>query len=329
MSALLLDAGATPQRFRFLKQFLREQGLGSWWNLSAQCWENPQHGDTARWHEAVRAMPSQITPHIELDAGCITIGDAGELTPREHTRLRQSLETLMPWRKGPFCLFGTEIDAEWRCDMKWQRLHPHIADLRGRRVLDIGCGNGYFLLRMLGAGAALALGVESSWLSHWQFATVMRTMATEYPGWMIPARFETLPQGTFDSVFSMGVLHHQRTPQTHLQQLRQRLESGGELVFETLLVDDAPGGQLDIPDRYAAMRNVYLLWTPQRIEEELRAAGFRMVRQVDQTRTTVAEQRRTRWMTNHSLADALDARDTNRTIEGYPAPARGIFIAEA
>ena len=328
MSELLLNAGTTPQRLQFLSQLLRDHELESWWALGARRWERPQHGDTGRWHEAVRTMPLQTTTYINLNTDCITIGESNELIT-DCSELHQSLEELIPWRKGPFSLFGINLDAEWRCDMKWRRLQPHIADLQGRRILDIGCNNGYFLLRMLGAGADLALGVEPSWLSHWQFLAVTRTMETEHPAWMIPTRFEELPDGTFDSVFLMGVLHHQRKPHAHIQQLRRRLEPGGELVLETLIVEDAPNGQLEISNRYASMQNVYMLLTPWRIEEELRTAGFRKVRQVNQTRTTHKEQRRTDWMLYKSLEDALDGRDAKLTKEGYPAPVRAIFIAEA
>ena len=42
--------------------------------------------------------------------------------PVNDNQLRNSLKELMPWRKGPFHLLGIDIDAEWRSDLKWQRL---------------------------------------------------------------------------------------------------------------------------------------------------------------------------------------------------------------
>ena len=58
----------------------------------------------------------------------------------------------MPWRKGPFSLYGVNIDTEWRSDWKWDRVLPHLSDLTGRTILDVGCGSGYHMWRMIGAG---------------------------------------------------------------------------------------------------------------------------------------------------------------------------------
>ncbi|WP_455200938.1 DUF1698 domain-containing protein [Kaarinaea lacus] len=49
---------------------------------------------------------------------------------------------------------------------------------------------------------------------------------------------------------------------------------------------------------------------------------------MDVTQTTVEEQRVTHWMHFESLADFLDPEDYNKTVEGYPAPRRAIFIAK-
>ncbi len=69
---------------------------------------------------------------------------------------------LHPWRKGPFHIHGMHLDTEWRSDIKWQRISPHITDLKNRTVLDVGCGNGYHLFRMHGAGAKLCIGIDPS-----------------------------------------------------------------------------------------------------------------------------------------------------------------------
>jgi len=48
---------------------------------------------------------------------------------------------------------------------------------------------------------------------------------------------------------------------------------------------------------------------------------------IDQSMTTVAEQRSTEWMTFDSLREALDPNDSTRTIEGWPAPHRVVMTA--
>ncbi|MDX1519978.1 MAG: DUF1698 domain-containing protein, partial [Gammaproteobacteria bacterium] len=55
---------------------------------------------------------------------------------------------------------------------------------------------------------------------------------------------------------------------------------------------------------------------------------FSNPRIVDVTTTRPGEQRVTEWMEFESLSDFLDSRDQSKTVEGYPAPARAIALAE-
>jgi tRNA (mo5U34)-methyltransferase len=56
-------------------------------------------------------------------------------------------------------------------------------------------------------------------------------------------------------------------------------------------------------------------------------AGFRDIELANVTRTTVKEQRSTRWMRFESLLESLDPADHDLTIEGHPAPTRALLIA--
>ena len=328
MPSLHLPAGHSPERETRLTELLRSCGLEEWFEGAVRRWGHPGHGDFPRWQETVLALPRQQAEHIELDADRPEIGAPGELDAGQRESLDSGLRALSPWRKGPFSVFGTSVDAEWQSFMKWNRLLPHVSDLRGRRILDVGSSNGYYLLRMAGLGARLALGVEPNWLANWQFAALTRFLPPDLPAWMVPGRLEDLPEGTFDSVFSMGVLHHQREPREHLRRLRRHLNPGGELVLETLVCEDGPpSGVLPVDGRYASMRNVWVLLHPDRILRLLDEAGFRSPRCVDRATTTTAEQRATDWMPFHSLSKALDPKDSTRTVEGLPAPVRAIFIA--
>ena len=328
MPSLHLPAGHSPKREACLSELLRSCGLEEWLGVAAQRWAHPQHGDFPRWREIVRALPRQPARRISLDADQPEIGAPEELDPGQRTCLVSGLRGLAPWRKGPFSVHGVSIDAEWRSFMKWNRVLPHLSGLQGRRVLDVGSGNGYYLLRMAGLGARLALGVDPGWLANWQFAALTRFLPPDLPAWTIPARFEDLPEGAFDSVFSMGVLHHRRDPREHLQRLRRHLEPGGELVLETLICEEAPAsGMLPIDGRYANMGNVRALLHPDRILHLLDEAGFRSPRCADRTATTPEEQRATDWMPFYSLREALDPEDPTRTVEGLPAPVRAVFIA--
>jgi tRNA (mo5U34)-methyltransferase len=120
--------------------------------------------------------------------------------------------------------------------LKWSRV-AHL-DLKGKRILDVGCGNGYYMWRMLGAGADSVIGVDPNWLFFCQFQAVQRYLQQE-AAWHLPFPFEDLPPNLegFDTVFSMGVFYHRRSPIEHLLALKDCLVKGGELVLETLVIE--------------------------------------------------------------------------------------------
>ncbi len=235
---------------------------------------------------------------------------------------------LHPWRKGPLELGGVLIDTEWRSDWKWQRLRPYL-DLEAQRVLDIGCGNGYFGWRMLAAGARLVVGVDPTLVFVMQWLAC-RHFAGDAGNFVLPLAIEDLPQGPvgFDSVFSMGVLYHRRDPLGHLQHIRELLRQDGTLILETLVLPDGSPGPVLVPQpRYARMRNVWAIPTVDYLLTWVKQAGFKKPRLVDITTTSTQEQRSTEWMRFDSLAQALHPDDAGRTLEGYPAPTRALLIA--
>ena len=279
-----------------------------------------QHGRAEEWDGILAAVPSSEDPfRLEDDVLCLGDPAADYTAP---------LLALKPWRKGPFNIGQTFVDTEWRSDWKWQRIQPHIADLHCRTVLDIGCGNGYHLFRMLTEGASLALGVDPTILFNYQFQ-LMQTISAENQAYLLPLKSEHLPPfGRFDTVFSMGVLYHRRSPLDHLTELLDFLRPGGELVLETLVVPGDDKTILIPEDRYAKMRNVWFIPSPAALTRLAERAGFRHCRIVDVSVTSTDEQRATAWMDFQSLPDFLDPADTSRTIEGYPAPTRATLVAE-
>jgi tRNA (mo5U34)-methyltransferase len=298
--------------FDALRSDLDALGLADWADrfepLIRERLSEKGHGDFGRWRDA-------------LDAIAVAEND---------DERRTALLDLRPWRKGPLRFGNVTVDAEWRSDLKWARLEDQVSPLGGRSVLDVGCGNGWYAIRMREAGARCVIGVDPTVLFNVQFAAARHLTGTEHVH-VLPLRLEELPVGAraFDTTFSMGVLYHRRDPDAHLRELMGTLKPGGELVLETLV---APGDGDDVivpQDRYARMRNVWHLPTVSRLCGWLGSAGFGSIRVVDVTVTTVREQRPTEWMTFESLAHALDPEDPALTIEGLPAPTRALVVANA
>ncbi|WP_228141697.1 tRNA 5-methoxyuridine(34)/uridine 5-oxyacetic acid(34) synthase CmoB [Marinobacter sp. X15-166B] len=286
------------------------------------------HGDLERWLGALNALPAITAVTAHLDRATVTL-DAAQVSEADQARVEPALRGLMPWRKGPFNFFGTHIDTEWRSDWKWDRVAPHLAELHGRRILDVGCGSGYHCWRMFAEGARQVIGIDPGLLFLFQFLAVKRYLGA-VPVDLLPVRMEDLPPNLryFDTTFSMGVLYHRRSPLDHLLELKDTLRPGGELVLETLVVDGPEGHSLMPADRYAQMRNVWFLPSCATLLRWLDRCGYRHARVVDVSTTTTAEQRSTDWMRFQSLRDFLDPQDPSRTVEGYPGPKRATIIAE-
>lgn len=285
-------------------------------------------GDLPQWQAVLDALPEWQPSQLEFKAS-VTIGQSQDCTTEQQQQLKSTLLGLHPWRKGPYELFGLHIDTEWRSDWKWDRVLPHLADLGNRLVLDVGCGNGYHCWRMLGAGARRVIGIDPSPRFVYQFQAIKHFTGPQ-PVDVLPLGIEHLPTElrAFDTVFSMGVFYHRRSPMDHLRELKDCLRPGGQLVLETLLIE-GKAGQVLVPEgRYAKMPNVWFLPSVATLLGWLRKCGFRNPRLVDENITSLEEQRSTEWMTFESLRDFLDADDPSRTVEGQPAPRRGVFVAE-
>ena len=283
---------------------------------------NP-HGDLPRWKLALKQLPEVLHEAGEIN-GTPSLGGGAQ----DPQLLRKTLMELHPWRKGPLCLGGLEIETEWRSDWKWERVKPHI-ELTGHRVLDIGCGNGYFGLRMLGAGAAMVVGIDPMLLYVMQWLAC-RHFSGDIANYVLPLGIEDLPDDpvAFDTVFSMGVLYHRKDPAHHLMRIHSLLRPGGTMVLETLVLPQKRQKDLLVPQaRYARMRNVWAVPGADRLVRWARDAGFKDIEVVDTTKTTIMEQRSTAWMRFESLAEALDPADQEKTIEGHPAPLRTLLIA--
>lgn len=317
--------------YKPLYQTLEDAGASGWAEqlpeLIKAGLSQSSHGDCDRWQTVVDALPDVTPSSIDLFES-VRMGISQDVSVNLRQRLFDSLQQLHPWRKGPYQVFGIEIDTEWRSDWKWDRLKAHIAPLKNRLVLDVGCGNGYHGWRMLGAGARMVVGIDPTILNVMQFQ-VLRKFYGEAALYVLPIGIEQVPADLklFDTVFSMGVLYHRRSPIDHLLELKGCLRPGGELVLETIVIEGGVDTVLVPELRYAQMRNVWFLPSCEALVVWMRRCGFKKINVCDVGKTTIKEQRSTEWMRFNSLQDFLDPNDDNLTCEGLPAPWRAIVTA--
>ncbi len=286
-----------------------------------------QHGNVSEWLRVIQSLPNLNADTVDLLYD-VSVNQATPISAEQTEYLKSLLKRLHPWRKGPYHFHGVTIDCEWRSDWKWQRISPFL-NLAGKTVLDIGCGNGYHTWRMLGAGAELVIGIDPSQLFWHQFLATKHFIRRQSV-YFLPIGIQHLPSPmpVFDSVFSMGVLYHRKSPIEHLYTIYDLLKPNGEMILETLVVEGDKQTVLIPNNRYACMPNVWFIPSVAALTHWIERVGFKEVRCVDVNQTSVKEQRETEWMTYQSLADFLDPTDHNKTQEGYPAPTRAVIIAK-
>lgn len=111
---------------------------------------------------------------------------------------------------------------------EWPALQSMLPEMQGLRVVDLGCGFGWFCrwAREVGALSVLGLDVSENMLAR---ARATRDAATTY------ARADleqlSLPEGAFDVAYSSLALHYVANLSGMLEQLRRALVPGGRFVF--------------------------------------------------------------------------------------------------
>ena len=278
----------------------------------------------AKLKKSLENLPSISPSKTSFTTNEVSIGSQADLNENQKTKIRLALENLKPWRKGPFNLFGIEIDAEWDAALKWDRLEKHL-NLKHKKILDIGCNNGYYMFRMLAQNPELVIGIDPFPRVYYQFLLLQHF--AKIPNLeFYPIGFEDLTPFPkyFDTVFCMGIIYHHRSPFEVLKMTEQCMKKGGELILETLCIDSPEDVALCPRDRYADMRNVYFIPSFSCLKNWLLRSGFENIEKISQDITTSAEQRKTAWNDYDSLKNGLSKthQSSQTTIEGYPAPER-------
>ena len=279
-----------------------------------------------RYRELCDRIADLRACHLDLDRAAVSIGRAAELDSGERARLHRVLRGFMPWRKGPFNLFGIEIDAEWRSNRKWERLQPVLPELSDRVIADIGCNNGYYMFRLAARQPRLVLGFEPLLHHHFTFRALngmagCRNLRSELLGVERLGLFENF----FDLVLLMGILYHRISPVEVLRDCHRALKQGGLLIVESQAIPGEEPVSLFPESTYAKVPGTWFVPTAACLLNWLKRAGFAQAELFCRHPMDATEQRRTEWMTFESFADFMDPADPNRTVEGYPAPWR-VFI---
>jgi tRNA (mo5U34)-methyltransferase len=223
--------------------------------------------------------------------------------PESNPQMVQTIDALGPW------FHNLRLSGHQTAPRHFLGDYPRVfferfahvlpPDLRGWRVLDVGCNAGFYCFEMRRRGAAQVLGleVEPLYLRQARFAAAQLGMTSEIEfreGSVYDVH--ALP-GPFDLVLFLGVFYHLRHPLLALDLLR-RHAVGRLLLFQTMIrgqdepVPIAPDYDFADHDSLQARGFPHLVfiehryagddsnwWIPNRAcaEALLRSAGFEIV----------------------------------------------------
>lgn len=278
------------------------------------------------FRKVVESLPEYHFDENDFSKDHVCFGSESSLDEEKQAELKEQLLALSPWRKGPFNIAGIDVDAEWRSELKWNRVLPAVKNLDGRRVCDIGANSGYYMYRMLDQNPEMVLGLDPTVRYYLQYIALQKLTKPNQLHYE-PFGLEDLVHYPkfFDTVFCMGILYHHRDPISILRMINESMIKGGQLIVESQGIPGDGPFALFPEKTYAKVKGTYFVPTATCLVNWLKKSYFEDVEVFYVSEMTSEEQRPTEWMTRQSYSDFVDE-GTGLTVEGYPAPVR-IFVS--
>lgn len=174
--------------------------------------------------------------------------------PNPKTPLEQEIAQLGPWFHNLHLGNGVQTAPthplgdfpKW----KWREIEGSIPkDLRGKRVLDIGCNSGFYSFEMARRGASvLAIDHDERYLRQARWAASKLDLSERIDFAPIDVYGLGKTRDTFDIVLFLGVFYHLRYPLLALDLLRGKVKE--LFVFQTLTMPDGNCALGGIPENF-------------------------------------------------------------------------------
>lgn len=292
-------------------------------------WINQNKKGFLRYRQPYESISHIRAAWTDFSQEVVQIGKPEELNQIDKELVLSALKSFMPWRKGPFSIFGINVDAEWRSERKWNRIIPELPDLSGKTIADIGCNNGYYMFRMVEHNPRFVLGFDPVVQHYYTFKTLnafarQKNLAMDLLG----AEHINLFPECFDVIFLLGIIYHRPSPIDALRDIFTALKPGGVLILESQAIPGNEPVALFPEHTYAKVPGTWFVPTGPCLYNWLVRCGFDSVKLFCRHPMSSVEQRRTEWMTFESYEDFIDKNHPDLTIEKYPAPWRIFFKAK-
>ncbi len=158
-------------------------------------------------------------------------------------------------------------------------------DVRGKRVLDLGCGIGgidRLLVSQYGASKVVGIDVEDQLITRAAKDAELIGYSSEQIEYRLatPGRLEFC-DGSFEVVFTRDVIVHIEDKRKIYQDIFRILRSGGILVGGDWLGSDGAGQSERVKEWLDFAKVDFYFWTSSEMEELLIETGFESVRMTD------------------------------------------------
>ena len=244
-------------------------------HLERQHWVSQQKKGFLRYRLPCEQLSTFRAETVNCASRAVTIGNISEATAKQREQIRDQLRAFMPWRKGPFSIFGIEVDAEWQSDRKWQRLEKFLPDMNGAVIADIGCSNGYYMFRMTPMNPRFVIGFEPS-VQHYYCFKALNSMAgfDNLDIDLLGVEHIGLFPESFDVIFLMGVIYHRSSPVDALKDICAALKPGGTLILESQAIPGEDPVALFPEKTYAKVPGTYFVPTGACLKHWMLRSGF-------------------------------------------------------
>lgn len=137
-------------------------------------------------------------------------------------------------------------------------------DLRGKRVLDIGCSDGLAAFGMKALGAEEVVTIDLYDLPTFRIARQLLGLDIDYhPRVTVQDAVARFGWKQFDVILCAGVIYHMLNPMSAFTECRKLLKDGGLLIMESPINPDVNEAVLTLnTESEQAYKEIYTYWIP-------------------------------------------------------------------
>jgi tRNA (mo5U34)-methyltransferase len=159
------------------------------------------------------------------------------MSREELERRVAEFDAVQPWNHNFRLAHGVETRpgaqvSHGKNEVKWQRVKPllDVIGVRGKRILDVGCNEGFFSLQLADLGGdVLGIDIDPRRIAKADFIRLATAQTGVRFGVVDIYSDEFARQPTFDLCLCMGVLHRVPDPFSLVARL---VEQSGLILFE-------------------------------------------------------------------------------------------------